>query len=156
MLARTDSRARALVLLIVVALTAAAIGARLVWWQVAQQDWLASMALRQLSQQEQLPAERGEITDVNGELLATSVELQSVFATPPTVEEPGLAARGYEIDSLAARLADRRADQQQLIMAIGEARSPAEITRRARVQLGLVQLGADAVTYATTPDTSAD
>jgi cell division protein FtsI/penicillin-binding protein 2 len=92
MLARTDSRARALVLLIVAALAATAIGARLIWWQVAQQPWLAEMALHQLAQHEELPAERGEITDVNGELLATSVELQSVFATPPTIEDPGLAA----------------------------------------------------------------
>ena len=92
MLARTDSRARALVLLIVAALAATAIGARLVWWQVAQQSWLAEMALHQLAQHEELPAERGEITDVNGELLATSVELQSVFATPPTIDDPGLAA----------------------------------------------------------------
>src|SRR5918997_4451024 len=110
MLARTDSRARALVLLIVVAVAASAIGARLVWWQVAQQDWLATMALRQLSQQEQLPAERGEITDVNGELLATSVELQSVYATPPTVDDPGLAATilssvlDLPADELRARL----------------------------------------------------
>jgi cell division protein FtsI/penicillin-binding protein 2 len=92
MLARTDSRARALVLLIVAAVAAMAIGARLVWWQVAQQSWLQGMALHQLAQHEELPAVRGEITDVNGELLATSVELQSVFATPPTVEDPGLAA----------------------------------------------------------------
>ena len=92
MLARTDSRARALVLLIVAALAATAIGARLIWWQVAQQSWLSEMALHQLAQHEELPAERGEITDVNGELLATSVELQSVFATPPTIEDPGLAA----------------------------------------------------------------
>ena len=92
MLARTDSRARALVLLIVAAVAAMAIGARLVWWQVAQQSWLQGMALHQLAQHEELPAERGEITDVNGELLATSVELQSVFATPPTIEDPGLAA----------------------------------------------------------------
>jgi len=93
MLARTDSRARALVLLVVAAIAATAIGARLVWWQVAQQEWLATMALGQLTQQEQLPAERGEITDVNGELLATSVELQSVFATPPTVDDAAAAAR---------------------------------------------------------------
>ena len=92
MLARTDSRARALVLLIVVAVAASAVGARLVWWQVAQQGWLSEMALYQLAQQEALPAERGEITDVNGELLATSVELQSVFATPPSVVDPGQAA----------------------------------------------------------------
>ena len=92
MLARTDSRARALVLLIVAAVAATAIGARLAWWQIAQQGHLAELALHQLAQNEALPAERGEIADVNGELLATSVELQSVFATPPTVEDPGLAA----------------------------------------------------------------
>jgi len=92
MLARTDSRARALVLLIVAAFAATAIGARLAWWQIAQQGHLAELALHQLAQNEALPAERGEIADVNGELLATSVELQSVFATPPSVEDPGLAA----------------------------------------------------------------
>jgi cell division protein FtsI/penicillin-binding protein 2 len=92
MLARTDSRARALVLLIVAALAAVAIGARLTWWQVAQHDWLATMALHQLAQHESIPAERGEITDANGELLATSVEVQSVFATPPSLEDPGLSA----------------------------------------------------------------
>lgn len=92
MLARTDSRARALVLLILVAFAASAIGARLVWWQVMQQPWLAEMALNQLAQHEELPAERGEITDANGELLATSVELQSVFATPPSVDDPLMAA----------------------------------------------------------------
>jgi cell division protein FtsI/penicillin-binding protein 2 len=93
MLARTDSRARALVLLVAVAFAASAIGARLVWWQVVQQPWLSAMALGQLSQVEQLPAERGEITDASGALLATSIELQSVFATPPLIADPDLAAR---------------------------------------------------------------
>ena len=92
MLARTDSRARALVLLIIVTLLASAIGARLVWWQVVEREWLAEMALNQLAQQHSLPAERGEITDRNGELLATSVEVQSVFVTPPSIEDPGLAS----------------------------------------------------------------
>jgi cell division protein FtsI/penicillin-binding protein 2 len=92
MLARTDSRARALVLLIVVSLLATTIGARLVWWQVVERERLATMALHQLAQEQTLPAERGEITDRNGELLATSVELQSVFIIPPSIEDPGLAA----------------------------------------------------------------
>ena len=87
MLARTDSRARALVLLLVVTVVATGIGVRLVWWQVVQAPHLSAMAQRQLAQHEELPAERGEITDVNGELLATSVELQSVFATPPTIRD---------------------------------------------------------------------
>ena len=92
MLARTDSRARALVLLIVVTLLATTIGARLVWWQVLEREWLAELALNQLAEQHSLPAERGEITDRNGELLATSVEVQSVFVTPPSIEDPGLAS----------------------------------------------------------------
>jgi cell division protein FtsI/penicillin-binding protein 2 len=92
MLARTDSRARAVVLLLLVTVVASAIGARLVWWQVAERDWLATMAMHQLAANEELPAERGEIRDVHGELLATSVELQSVFATPPTVSHPKKAA----------------------------------------------------------------
>jgi cell division protein FtsI (penicillin-binding protein 3) len=93
MLARTDSRARAVVLLLVVVVAASAIGARLVWWQVVQQASLSTAALGQLSQQEELPAERGEITDVNGALLATSIELQSVFATPPLIADPARTAR---------------------------------------------------------------
>ena len=92
MLARTDSRARALVLLIVVTLLATAVGGRLIWWQVIERDRLEALALRQLAQEQTLPAERGEITDRNGELLATSVEVQSVFVTPPTVDDPGLTA----------------------------------------------------------------
>lgn len=92
MLARTDSRARALVLLIIVTLLATVVGARLVWWQVVEREWLATAALRQLAQEQTLPAERGEITDRNGELLATSVEVQSVFVTPPSIEDPGLAS----------------------------------------------------------------
>jgi cell division protein FtsI/penicillin-binding protein 2 len=93
MLARTDSRARALVLLLVACIVATGIGARLVWWQVAEHDRLTAMALHQLAQHEQVPAERGDITDVNGALLASSVELRSVFATPPSITDPQAAAR---------------------------------------------------------------
>lgn len=67
-----------------------------------------------------------------------------------------VAATGYEIDALEARLAETRAEQQQLIWAIGEARSPAEITQRARAELHLVPLTDDAVTFATSPSQPAD
>ena len=63
-----------------------------------------------------------------------------------------VAATGYEIDALQASLAERRAEQQQLIWAIGQARSPAEMTRRARIELRLVPLDAGAVTFATSDD----
>jgi cell division protein FtsI/penicillin-binding protein 2 len=92
LLARTDSRARALLLLLVAAVVATGIGMRLAWWQIVERDPLATLAANQLAQHEQIPAERGEITDASGVLLATSVELQSVFATPPSVEDPESAA----------------------------------------------------------------
>lgn len=114
MLARTDSRARALVLLVVASIAATAVGARLVWWQVAQRDWLAQMALHQLAQHDQLPAHRGTITDANGALLATTVMLQSIYATPPSVDDPVAAARalapvlGVDVEALRQRLAGDR------------------------------------------------
>lgn len=71
-------------------------------------------------------------------------------------QSTGVAARGYEIDTLALTLADRRADQQQLLTAVAGARSPAEVTRRARFQLGLQLLDGSAVTFAQPTETSAD
>ena len=62
-----------------------------------------------------------------------------------------VAATGYEIDALESLLAEQHAEQQQLLLAIGQAQSPAEITRRARVQLRLVPLTHDAVIYAPEP-----
>ena len=92
LLARTDSRARALFLLLVAAIVATGIGTRLAWWQIVERDQLVSVATNQLANHELIPAERGEITDASGVLLATSVELQSVFATPPSIEDPESAA----------------------------------------------------------------
>jgi cell division protein FtsL len=71
-------------------------------------------------------------------------------------QSTGVAATGYEIDALEARLSEVRAEQQQLVSDIGEARSPAEIVRRAREQLDLVPLPADVVTYAPPQDDPAD
>ena len=71
-------------------------------------------------------------------------------------QSTGVAARGYEIDGLADTLAGRRAEQQQLILAIGRARSPAEITDRARTDLRLVSLEDGAVTFAPSPSNPND
>ncbi len=65
-----------------------------------------------------------------------------------------VAATGYEIDALQARIAELRADQQQLIYRIAEARSPAVIERTARGRLRLLPLPADAVTFATPTSTN--
>ncbi|MGZ6372289.1 MAG: peptidoglycan D,D-transpeptidase FtsI family protein, partial [Candidatus Limnocylindria bacterium] len=87
MLARTDSRARALFLLIITAMLATVVGGRLVFWQVLDSGRVAALARSQLAQNQEIPAERGEIRDVNGVLLATSVEVQSVYAIPPTIQK---------------------------------------------------------------------
>jgi hypothetical protein len=68
-----------------------------------------------------------------------------------------VAATGYEIDRLQAELAERLGEQEQLILEIGRARSPAEISRQARDELRLVELDDEAITFApTTTTTSAD
>jgi cell division protein FtsI/penicillin-binding protein 2 len=114
-LARTDSRARALFLLIITAMLATLVGGRLVFWQVIDRDRVAAIALNQLAQNEEIPAERGEIRDINGVLLATSVEVQSVYAIPPTVKkgDPESAATllasvlGMDANELRARLTSK-------------------------------------------------
>ena len=115
MLARTDSRARALFLLIITAMLATLVGGRLVFWQVIDRERVAAIALNQLAQNEEIPAERGEIRDINGVLLATSVEVQSVYAIPPTVEkgDPESAATllasvlGMDTEEVRARLTSK-------------------------------------------------
>ena len=115
MLARTDSRARAVFLLVITAMVATLVGGRLVFWQVIDRDRVAAIALNQLAQNEEIPAERGEIRDVNGVLLATSVEVQSVYAIPPTVQkgDPESAAAqlasvlGMDTDELLSRLTSK-------------------------------------------------
>lgn len=67
-----------------------------------------------------------------------------------------VAATGYEIDTLETELAARRAEQQQLIWEIGRARSPAEITERARTDLRLVPLEDGAVMFAPSATQPAD
>lgn len=67
-----------------------------------------------------------------------------------------VAATGYEIDALEATLAEHRAEQEQLILAIGKARSPAEIAQRARTELRLIPLEDGAVLFAPSASHPAD
>src|SRR5690348_15039170 len=92
MLARTDSRARGLVLLMLLSVLATAIGARLTFWHVVEHDRLSAMAADQLAQVQEIPAQRGVILDDRGQLLATSVQVFSVYATPPQVRNPAAEA----------------------------------------------------------------
>lgn len=74
MLGRTDSRLRALIVLVVFALVAGTLGVRLSYWQVQRRDELAAMAARQSSLTYAIPTQRGSIYDRTGTvLLASSV-----------------------------------------------------------------------------------
>jgi len=61
-----------------------------------------------------------------------------------------VAAIGYQIDALESRAAALRAEQQQLILQIGEARSPGTISQRAVSSLQLVPIRQDAIRFAPT------
>ena len=50
-----------------------------------------------------------------------------------------VAALGYQIDALQARVSDLRADQQRLTFQIGEARSPSTVEGEAQSDLRLVR-----------------
>jgi hypothetical protein len=71
-------------------------------------------------------------------------------------QSTGVAATGYQIEALQAKLAESRAEQQQLIWDIGQAQAPAEIIRRGRERLHLVLLPAEAVQYAPSQDEPRD
>jgi cell division protein FtsB len=86
------------------------------------------------------------MTGVSGVLvaIATAAGLALFYLT----QSSHVAATGYQIAGLQAELAAVRAEQQQLIFRIGESRSPAFITRRARGSLHFVPLPPKSVTFA--------
>lgn len=59
-----------------------------------------------------------------------------------------VAALGYQIDALQARVSDLRAEQQQLTFQIGEARSPSTVEAKAQSELRLVPLDPTVVRFA--------
>ena len=83
MLGRTDSRARALLLLVAFVVVAGSLGVRLAYWQVARRDELAAMAVKQSSMRYEIPSRRGSIYDRTGTVvLATSVDRDRLAAYP--------------------------------------------------------------------------
>ena len=84
---RTDSRRRALFLLIVFATVGSALLARLAYWQVGERDRLSNEAFPQTTMREETPSKRGDIYDRTGVVvLATTIERQRLISTPSEID----------------------------------------------------------------------
>ncbi len=68
------------------------IGARAFWLQGVQGSKLASEAISQQTEAISLPSLRGSVLDRRGNALAASEDTATVFAVPPEVTKPALAA----------------------------------------------------------------
>jgi cell division protein FtsI/penicillin-binding protein 2 len=106
-----NSRLR--LLLLVILLTFAALGARVAWLQTVRASSLTRLAQRQTKFDLQLPASRGTIYDRLGTPLAIGEQATDVIADPMQISEPRREARiaakvlGIPVQPLYRALADR-------------------------------------------------
>ncbi|HEY6571176.1 MAG TPA: penicillin-binding protein 2 [Candidatus Limnocylindrales bacterium] len=126
MLGRTDSRARALLVLLAFVLVAGSLGMRLAYWQVSRRDDLSAMAVRQSSMRYEIPSTRGAIFDRTGTVvLATSVSRDRLAAYPKLLSperRAEVAARlvtilGLEGDAANELTARMLSERQYVILA---------------------------------------
>src|SRR3954447_9879828 len=120
MLGRTDSRARAVLLLVVFVVVAGSLGARLAYWQGARRTHLPALAVRQSSMTYPVAAKRGSIYDRSGTVvLATSVQRNRLAANPKLLTPERrlqvaqvlvsvLALQGDDAANLTARMTSDR------------------------------------------------
>jgi cell division protein FtsI (penicillin-binding protein 3) len=85
MIKREQQFKRALVLLALVVLAYAGLGLRLVDLQIWRHDELSQQAERKMQLKRWFTAKRGDILDANGDVLATSVSVQTVCADPSMI-----------------------------------------------------------------------
>ena len=125
---RTDSRGRALLLLIAFAVAGSALFARLAYWQVGEHERLADEALQQTTIREETPSRRGNIYDRSGVVvLATTIERERLIANPSDIPSGRrtavadalvgiLGLTGADADSLVARV---ESDRKYVVLAHG-------------------------------------
>ncbi len=109
------SEGRITVIQVVIILWMMAIGAKLVWLQVRQHDWLVARAVHQQQAEINLSPMRGVIYDRNGNELARSVAVKSLYASPGDITDAGGMADtlsdllDIDRDDLYKRLTSRHA-----------------------------------------------
>jgi cell division protein FtsI (penicillin-binding protein 3) len=80
-------------MVVIFALWAAGVQARLVWLQVNQHERLSKKAEDQVGRRQPLHPLRGTIYDRDGRVLATSADADTVYAVPSQVDDPKATAR---------------------------------------------------------------
>ena len=90
---RATLRSRVLAAAVIFALWTVGIQARLIYLQVIDHAELQARADRQHMRTIAAPAKRGEILDRNGNVLAYSVDADTVFADPSEIEHPDKVAQ---------------------------------------------------------------
>jgi cell division protein FtsI (penicillin-binding protein 3) len=116
---RDTLRKRMTITAIILGLWMAGIEARLVVLQVVRHGELTRQAARQQMSRSNAAAKRGDILDRRGQVLATSVSADSIYAVPSAIEDPKYAAAalckafgdctGSERDALVEKLGKNRA-----------------------------------------------
>src|SRR5256884_9858970 len=89
----TISHTRLRVLFAFFAVATLLLSARLAYWQTVGRADLLSRATDQVRSDLVVAAHRGVIRDRNGAILATTVELRSLYALPSRIPDTALAAR---------------------------------------------------------------
>jgi len=107
---RATLKRRTVVAAVIVGLWAAGIEARLVYLQVYSHADLVAKASKQQMHRIEAPAERGDIVDRKGRVLATSVDADSIFAVPLEIENADEAAA-----KLCAAFGDCTAKERQAL-----------------------------------------
>lgn len=106
------SGARLRLLFALLAILSLILAGKIGYWQTFMRGELLARAMDQVRSDEVLPAQRGMIRDRNGAILATTVDLRSLYAIPdriPDAQKPAVAATlgtllGREPDPILARL----------------------------------------------------
>src|SRR5688572_22395098 len=127
MLGRTDSRLRLVALLVVLTLFATALGARLSYWQLGEGPHLQRLAAAQLTQPQMEQAQRGQITDRSGALLATTAYRDQLAAHPDLIRED---RRADVARDLAALLEFGERETADLVAAFEKAVPYVVVSRR--------------------------
>ncbi len=137
---RRTLQTRLVITTVLFAVWGAGIEARLVWLQVMQHAELMARAERQQMRTLDTAAERGEILDRNGHVLAYSVDAESVYAVPTEIKDPARAAAQLcaafeECDARERQKIEERLGRQRPFAFVRRQLSPDEARRVAALKI---------------------